>query len=101
MSIPSFVLVQGVITGLGYGLLAMGLVLIYRTNRVLNFAQGQLGVVAAVFLVKCFYDFGFNYWFALVLSLALAARRRRPVRAAAPPALQPAPGPGHGGHHRA
>ena len=73
MSIPSFVLVQGVITGLGYGLLAMGLVLIYRTNRVLNFAQGQLGVVAAVFLVKCFYDFGFNYWFALVMALALAA----------------------------
>jgi ABC-type branched-subunit amino acid transport system permease subunit len=73
LSIPSFVLVQGVITGLGYGLLAMGLVLIYKTNRVLNFAQGQLGVVAAVFMVKCFYDFGFNYWFALILSVALAA----------------------------
>ncbi len=73
MSIPSFVLVQGVITGLSYGLLAMGLVLIYKTNRVLNFAQGQLGVVAAVFMVKCFYDFGFNYWFALILSLLLAA----------------------------
>jgi ABC-type branched-subunit amino acid transport system permease subunit len=73
VSIPSFVLVQGVITGLSYGLLAMGLVLIYKTNRVLNFAQGQLGVVAAVFMVKCFYDFGFNYWFALVLSLLLAA----------------------------
>ena len=26
------------------------LVLIYRTNRVLNFAQGQVGVIAAVFL---------------------------------------------------
>jgi ABC-type branched-subunit amino acid transport system ATPase component/ABC-type branched-subunit amino acid transport system permease subunit len=73
VSVPSFVLVQGVITGLSYGLLAMGLVLIYKTNRVLNFAQGQLGVVAAVFMVKCFYDFGFNYWFALVLSLLLAA----------------------------
>ena len=73
MSVPSFVLVQGVITGLSYGLLAMGLVLIYKTNRVLNFAQGQLGVVAAVFMVKCFYDFGFNYWFALILSLGLAA----------------------------
>ncbi len=72
MSIPSFVLVQGVIIGLGYGLLAMGLVLIYKTNRILNFAQGQLGVVAAVFMVKCFYDFGFNYWFALVLSVVLA-----------------------------
>jgi ABC-type branched-subunit amino acid transport system permease subunit len=73
VSIPSFVLVQGVVTGLGYGLLAMGLVLIYKTNRVLNFAQGQLGVVAAVFLVKCFYDFGFNYWFSLVLALGMAA----------------------------
>jgi ABC-type branched-subunit amino acid transport system permease subunit len=73
VSVPSFVLVNGIITGLSYGLLALGLVLIYRTNRVLNFAQGQLGVVAAVFLVKCYYDFGFNYWFALVLALALAA----------------------------
>ncbi len=73
MSVPSFVLVNGVITGLSYGLLALGLVLIYRTNRVLNFAQGQLGVVAAVFMVKCYYDFGFNYWFALILALALAA----------------------------
>ncbi len=73
MSIPSFVLVQGGITGLSYGLLAMGLVLIYRTNRVLNFAQGQLGVVAAVFMVKCYYDFGFNYWFALGIALVLAA----------------------------
>jgi len=72
VSIPSFVLVQGVITGLGYGLLAMGLVLIYKTNRVLNFAQGQLGVVAAVFMVKCYYDFGFNYWFALILAVVLA-----------------------------
>src|SRR6202021_1668011 len=73
VSVPIFVLVNGVITGLSYGLLAMGLVLIYRTNRVLNFAQGQLGVVAAVFMVKCFYDFGFNYWFALILSIGLAA----------------------------
>jgi branched-subunit amino acid ABC-type transport system permease component len=72
VSIPGFVLVQGAVTGLIYGLLAMGLVLIYRSNRVPNFAQGQLGVVAAVFLVKCYYDFGFNYWFALALALALA-----------------------------
>ena len=70
---PNFVLLQGVIIGLGYGLLAVGLVLIYRTNRVLNFAQGQVGVIAAVFLVKLTADFKFEYWFALVLSIALAA----------------------------
>ena len=74
MSVPGFVLVQGVIVGLGYGLLALGLVLIYRTNRVLNFAQGQLGVVAAVFMVKLHADFHINYWVAL---RRLAGPRRR------------------------
>lgn len=73
LSAPNFVLLQGVIIGLGYGLLAVGLVLVYRTNRVLNFAQGQVGVIAAVFLVKLTADFKFEYWFALVLSLSLAA----------------------------
>ncbi len=73
MSIPSFVVLEGVVVGLNYGLLALGLVLVYRTNRILNFAQGQLGVVAAVFLVKCSEDFGFNYWFSLVLAVLLAA----------------------------
>ena len=72
-SAPDFVLVQGVFYGLGYGLLALGLVLVYRTNRVLNFAQGQIGVIAAVFLVKLTADFKFNYWFALALSIGLAA----------------------------
>jgi branched-chain amino acid transport system permease protein len=73
LAAPNFVLLQGVIIGLGYGLLAVGLVLIYRTNRVLNFAQGQVGVIAAVFLVKLTADFKFEYWFALVLSITLAA----------------------------
>jgi ABC-type branched-subunit amino acid transport system permease subunit len=72
-TVPGSQVLQGVILGLNYGLLAVGLVLIYRTNRVLNFAQGQLGVVAAVFMVKLYYDFGFNYWFALLIALALAA----------------------------
>jgi len=73
MSVPGFVVLEGVIVGLNYGLLALGLVLVYRTNRVLNFAQGQLGVVAAVFLVKCYSDFHFNYWFSLLLAVVLAA----------------------------
>src|SRR3984885_6552174 len=72
-SAPSGVILQGVIVGLGYGLLAVGLGLIYRTNRVLNFAQGQIGVIAALFLVKLPAAFHFEYWFALVLSVALAA----------------------------
>lgn len=73
VSIPSSVVIEGAILGLNYGLLATGLVLIYRTNRVINFAQGQLGVVAAVFLVKLYYDYGINYWAALAAALLLAS----------------------------
>jgi len=73
VSVPISVVVEGAILGLNYGLLAMGLTLVYRTSRVVNFAQGQLGVVAAVFMVKLYYDFGFYYLAALVIALALAA----------------------------
>ncbi len=73
VSVPSSVVLEGAIVGLNYGLLAVGLVLIYRTSRVINFAQGQLGVVAAVFMVKLYYDFGINYWAALVAALGVAA----------------------------
>src|SRR5579871_1417142 len=73
MSIPASVVIEGVILGLNYGLLALGLVLIYRTSRVLNFAQGQLGVVAAVLLVKLHDDYGVFYWAALAGAIAVAA----------------------------
>jgi len=73
MSFPLSVVVEGAILGLNYGLLALGLTLVYRTSRVVNFAQGQLGVVAAVFMVKIFYDFHFPYLLAIVIALGLAA----------------------------
>jgi ABC-type branched-subunit amino acid transport system permease subunit len=72
VSLPPSILLEGVVLGLNYGLLAVGLVLVYRTTRIVNFAQGQLGVVAAVFLVTLYYDFGFNYWVALVFAMVLA-----------------------------
>jgi ABC-type branched-subunit amino acid transport system permease subunit len=73
VEITLFSVVQGLVAGLLYGLLALGLVLLYRTTRVLNFAQGQLGVVAAVFLLKLTFDLDLPYWPALVTVLVLAA----------------------------
>ena len=61
MQITLFSVAQGLVAGLLYGLLALGLVLLYRTSRVLNFAHGQLGVVAAVFLLKLTNDLGIFY----------------------------------------
>ena len=44
-------LVIGTITGSAYGLVALGLVLIYKSSGVFNFAQGEFGTVAAVHAV--------------------------------------------------
>ena len=41
-------LVQGVIQGSIYGLLGLGLVLLYKGNRIFNFAQGEFGTAAAL-----------------------------------------------------
>lgn len=67
-----FVVVQGVILGLTYGLLALGLVLIYKSNRVLNFAHGELGVLSAVVLHKLVADFHTPYWPTLLAVLVMA-----------------------------
>ena len=40
-------LVTGLIQGSIYGLLGLGLVLLYKSNRIFNFAQGEFGTVAA------------------------------------------------------
>ena len=41
-------LVTGIIQGSVYGLLGLGLVLLYKGNRIFNFAQGEFGTVAAL-----------------------------------------------------
>jgi ABC-type branched-subunit amino acid transport system permease subunit len=63
----------GVVQGLNIGLLAVGIVLIYRTTRVVNFAHGELGAVSAVFLSTLVVDHHWPYGVALVLVIVLAA----------------------------
>jgi branched-chain amino acid transport system permease protein len=40
--------ITGAIQGAVYGLLGLGLVLLYKGNRIFNFAQGEFGTVAAL-----------------------------------------------------
>lgn len=42
-------LVPGISIGAIYGLMAIGIVLVYKSSRVLNFAQGELGTFAVFF----------------------------------------------------
>lgn len=47
-AVPRAIFLNGAAIGLLYGLLGMGLILVYRANRIINFAQAQLGSVPAV-----------------------------------------------------
>ena len=67
------VLLLGVIVGLAYASLAMGLVLTYKSSRVVNFAHGEVGALAAALLAWLVNDHKVAFWTALVAMMALAA----------------------------
>jgi branched-chain amino acid transport system permease protein len=63
-------LVIGVITGASYGLMALGLVLIYKSSGVFNFAQGEFGTVAVYTLYLLHFEV--PYGVAVLGALAVA-----------------------------
>jgi ABC-type branched-subunit amino acid transport system ATPase component/branched-subunit amino acid ABC-type transport system permease component len=73
MTLSTDVFVIGLVTGLTYAILAVGLVLIYRSTRVINFAHGQLGAASALLLAKLVNDHGVSWWLAFPVALVLAA----------------------------
>src|SRR5437588_717753 len=64
-------LVLGVLNGLAIGLLAVGLVLVYKSNRFLNLAHAQLGTLSALVLAKWVLDWHWSWWVAFVLAVAV------------------------------
>lgn len=66
------VTISGLVTGSLYGLLALGIVLIYRTTGVLNFAYSAISTLGAGFLYILKTSSGMNFWLALPLSLLFA-----------------------------
>lgn len=67
---PAEAVATGAMTGLTYAVLAAGLVLVYRATRVVNFAHGDAGALAALVLGKLVADFHWPYLLALVVALA-------------------------------
>ncbi|HLZ21319.1 MAG TPA: branched-chain amino acid ABC transporter permease [Ktedonobacterales bacterium] len=81
------VVLAGLVTGSLYGLLALGIVLIYRTTGVLNFAYGTIAAVCACFMYVLMTGpkLGFvpalliTLIFAVLLGMALERLFARPV----------------------
>ncbi len=63
----------GLVVGMANALLASGLVLIYMSNRVINFAHGELGAFAVAMMLALTRNAHLNYWLALLISLAATA----------------------------
>jgi ABC-type branched-subunit amino acid transport system ATPase component/ABC-type branched-subunit amino acid transport system permease subunit len=69
--ITSQLVFNGVIAGLEFGLLAMGIVLIYRATRVINFAVGNMGLVGASLLALLAIEYDIPFWLAALAALAV------------------------------
>jgi branched-chain amino acid transport system permease protein len=66
---PIGVSLQGVIIGLLGALLAVGMALVFRANRILNFAQVELGLAPTVLAVSLITYAGVNYFLAAAVGL--------------------------------
>jgi branched-subunit amino acid ABC-type transport system permease component len=67
------VVVNGVFTGLVYGLLAVGLVVVYRGTRVINFAYGETGMIGAFVFSELWVGGGVALLVALVAGVLASA----------------------------
>ena len=67
--VTSQLVFNGLIAGLEIGLLAMGIVLIYRSTRVINFAVGNMGLVGASLLALLVIEYDIPFWLAAIGSL--------------------------------
>ncbi|MHB8465070.1 MAG: ABC transporter permease subunit, partial [Acidimicrobiales bacterium] len=63
----------GAITGLTYGLLAVGLVIAYRSSGVINFAHAQIGWFAAAVMAAAVRNWQMPYFIATAIALIVAA----------------------------
>lgn len=67
------VVVNGIFTGLVYGLLAVGLVVVYRGTRIINFAYGETGMIGAFVFSELWVGSGIALVVALVAGVLASA----------------------------
>jgi len=70
--IPVGVMLLGVAMGLLNGVGAVGLILVYRAGRYINFAQGAIGAVGATLAFRLVSIEGWNWYLAVLLGLVTA-----------------------------
>ena len=72
-AIPLSVQLLALVFGCINALFAVGIVLIYRASRVINFAQAGIGGISAVVVFILVREQGLPWWLAMIAGLALSA----------------------------
>jgi ABC-type branched-subunit amino acid transport system ATPase component/ABC-type branched-subunit amino acid transport system permease subunit len=85
------VLVLGLVIGTTYGILAVGLVLVFRQNNIVNFAHGEVGAFTASTFALVVNVWHVPYWVAMVPALAVGAAVGAVVEVAVVRRLRKAP----------
>ncbi len=70
--LPLGIVLLGVIYGSIYALLAIGIVLVYRGNRIINFAQPAIGVIAAILAIELNVTYGVNFVLSCLTGIVAA-----------------------------
>ena len=65
-------LVNGLKNGAIYALMALTVVIIYKTTGHLNFAQGEMGALGAFLVFVFVIEHGWPYWLAILLAVVLS-----------------------------
>ena len=62
---------NGLMSGVMYSLVALGFVLIFKASGIFNFAQGVMALFAALTLVGLMENFGFPAWLSIIGTIAV------------------------------
>ena len=69
----STAILNGAFVGMIYGIFAVGLVVVYRSTRVVNFAHGEIGMLGAFVFSELWFDNGHPLALGLVAGVAVSA----------------------------
>ena len=67
---PRGVYFSGMCIGAVYGIVAVGIVLVYRTHRIINFAAAGIGAVPGIGMALLVALHGFSWWLAFPITVA-------------------------------
>lgn len=62
-------MINGLLVGTLYALIALGFVLIYKASEIINFAQGEFVMLAGFIMAAGLHNYGFNLLFSILLGV--------------------------------